>query len=204
MPQTQYNLTPNPAQPGQPLSNDRSAWGVRSVRAGQVIAPGTLCESYAASDGTLLARPVQDTGSTATSYAPSLVGIALLDVFAGEQTYTTYATPPSTTGSSFGGYPVGFSVPFMYRGGIWGSWDGNTGTALTKNGSINVWHSSTGANPQGVFTTKAPQTTTGAEIDLVGPYIQVFDPFGKSGSYTDSFGNTNSVVALNINLPGHI
>ena len=207
--QSQYNLTPNPGQPGQPLSNDRSTWGVRSVRAGVVIAPGVLCETYAASDGTLLARPVQDTGGTATAtYNPAICGISLLDVFAAEESYQVYAVPPSSTGSSFAGYPVGYSVPMMFRGGIWAAWDGNTGTALPKNGpsslgaNINYWHSSTGANSQGVFTTQAVSSTAGAEIAEAPEYIQVWDPFGKSGTYTDSFGNSVSIVALQINMVG--
>jgi len=203
MPQTNYNLTPNAAQAGMPLSNDRSAMVIRSVRAGAVIPFGVLCETYAATDGTLLARPMQDPGGTATStYSPALAGISLGDVFAAEMSYQVYSVPPSTTGSSVAGYPIGYSVPFVARGGIWAAWDGNTATALPKNGSINVWHSSTGANPQGVFTTKAQSSTVGGEIDAAGQYIQVWDPFAKSGAYTDSFGNVNNVVAININLPG--
>jgi hypothetical protein len=201
MPQTQYNLTPSPAQAGQPLSSDRSAYGVRSVRAGVAIPFGVLCETYAASDGTLLAKPVQDS-TTGTLFAPALCGISLADVFAAEMSYTTYAVPPSTTGSSVAGYPVGYSVPMVFRGGIWAAWDGNTGTALTKNGSINVLHFSTGTTSQGVFTTRAAQGGVGAEIDAAGAYIQVWDPFAKSGSYTDSFGNVDKIVAININLPG--
>lgn len=202
MPQTQYNLTPNPAQPGQLLSNDRSMLRVRTVPAGVVIPFGVLCETFAASNGQLLARPVQDSG-TAGSFLPALVGISMMDVFAAEMGYIPYAVPPSTTGMSVTGYPVGFSVPFVVVGGVWGAWDGNTGVALPANGGIQVWHSSTGANPQGVFTTKPAQTTAGAEIDGPFAYVQVWDPFIKSGAYTDSFGNVIDIVALNINLPGH-
>jgi hypothetical protein len=200
MPQTTYNLTPNPAQPGQMLSNDRSASAIRTVPAGVVIPFGVLCEIYAASNGQALARPVQDSG-TAGTFLPNLVGISLLDPFAVEQSYVTYAVPASTSGSTMVGYPIGYSVPFVYRGGIWGSWDGNTGVALGLGAGIQVWHSSTGANPQGVFTTKAAQTTAGAEIDGPLPYLQIWDPFLKSGAYTDSFGNVIDIVALQINLP---
>lgn len=202
MPQTTYNLGPNPAQAGQPLSNDRSMLRVMSVRAGVVIPFGVLCETYAGSDGTLIARPVQDS-QTGSSFAPALCGIAMADVFAAEMGYTVYAVPPSTTGNSFSGYPVGYSVPMVYDGGIWGAWDGNTGTAITKNGSINVLHSSTGTTNQGVFTTKAAQGGVGSEIDAAGAYIQVWDPFARSGAYTDSFGNVNNILPIMINLPGH-
>jgi hypothetical protein len=202
MPQTTYNLGPNPAQAGQPLSNDKSMMRVMSVRAGVVIPFGVLCETYAGTDGTLLARPVQDS-TTGSNFAPTLCGISLADVFAAEMGYTVYAVPPSTTGNTFSGYPVGYSVPMVYDGGIWAVWDGNTGTALPKNGSIQVWHSSNGVNPQGQFTTKAAQGGVGTEIDAAGAYIQVWDPFVRSGAYTDSFGNVNNLVSIMINLPGH-
>ena len=142
------------------------------------------------------------------TFNPAICGISLLDVFAAEESYQVYSVPPSSTGASFAGYPVGFSVPMMFRGGIWAAWDGNTATALPKNGpstlgqNINYWHSSTGANPQGVFTTKAVSATVGGEIDEAPQYIQVWDPFVKSGTYTDSFGNLVSIVAVNINVPG--
>jgi hypothetical protein len=210
MPQTTYNLTPNPAQPGMLLSNDRHSLMVRTVPAGVVIPFGVLCETYAASNGQLLARPVQDSGAwnsagtvtTTPPTSPLLVGISMLDILAVEMAYIPYAVPPSTSFSGATGYPVGFSVPFVFRGGVWGAWDGNTATALPANGFINVWHSSTGANPQGVFTTRAVASTAGAEIDSTYPFISIFDPFLKSGAYTDSFGNTIDVVSLQINLPG--
>lgn len=201
MPQTTYNLTPPPAQPGALLSNDRSGLMVRTVPAGVVVPFGVLCETYAATNGQLLCRPVQDS-TTGGSFVPAVAGISMLDNLAVEMGYTAYAVPPSTTGSSVTGYPVGYSVPLVFRGGIWGSWDGNTGVALPTNGGIQVWHSSTGANPQGVFTTKAAQTTAGAEIDGPFGYFSVFDPFVKSGAYTDAFGNVIDIVALQINLPG--
>lgn len=202
MPQTTVNLTPNPAQPGQLLSNDRSAIGVRTVPAGVVVPFGVLCEVYAATNGNALCRPVKDS-TTGGSFAPALGGISILDEVAVEMGYTVYAVPPSTTGSSATGYPIGYSVPLLFRGGIWGSWDGNTGTALPLTGAIQVWHSSDGTHAQGVFTTLAASATAGAEIDAAGAYITVWDPFVKSGAYTDSFGNTVDIVALNINLPGH-
>jgi hypothetical protein len=201
MPQTNVNLTPNPAQPGQPLSNDRTSYLVRCVPAGVVVPFGVLCEVYAASNGQALCRPVQD-ATTGSSFLPLLGGISMLDAFAVEMGYTTYSVPPSTTGSSSAGYPIGFSVPLVYRGGIWGAWDGNTGTALPLTGGIQVWHSSDGSHSQGVFTTLAAQTTLHQEIDGPLPYITVWDPFLKSGAYTDSFGNVVDIVALQINLPG--
>jgi hypothetical protein len=199
--QTTYNLTPNPAQPGVLSQADRSQCYIVSVVAGVAIPFGVLCETYTSS-GKILARPVQDTGTT-TSFTPTLAGISVLDAFAVEQTYVTFPVPPSGTGSSSSGWPIGVAVPFLRRGRIWASWDGNTGVALPTNGAIQVWHSSTGANPQGVFTTKAAQTTAGAEIDAAGAYINLFDPNQVSGAYTDSFGNVLDMVNLEINLPGH-
>jgi hypothetical protein len=201
MPQLNYNLSPNPAQPGMPLSNDRTAYLVRSVPAGVIVPFGVLCEIYASSNGTAVCRPVQD-ATTGGAFAPLQGGVSMLDEFAVEMGYTPYPVPPSTVGNTTAGYPIGYSVPLVFRGGIWGSWDGNTGVALAITGPIQVWHSSTGANPQGVFTTKAVSATVGGEIDLAGASIIQWDPWLRGGAYTDSFGNVTDVVALQINLPG--
>lgn len=202
MPQTNSNLSPNPAQPGQPFSNDRTAFLVRSVPAGVVCPFGVYCEVYAAANGQALCRPVAD-ATTGGAFVPLQGGISMLDEFAVEMGYTPYAVPPSTAGNTCAGYPVGYSVPLVYRGGIWGSWDGNTGVATAISGPIQVWHSSDGTHAQGVFTTKAVSAVAGAEIDLAGAGIVQWDPNRLGGAYTDSFGNVVDIIGLQINLPGH-
>ena len=199
--QTHYNRTPNPGQPGMLSDAGYHGQVIVTVVAGVVIPPGTLCETYSSS-GKILARPVQD-ATTGASFAPALAGIAFLDPESVEQTYVTFPVPPSNTGSSFSGYPIGFPVPFVRRGRIWAAWDGNTGTALPSNGGMQVWHSSDGTHKQGIFTTLAVSTTAGAEIDKAGAYINLFDPNLVSGEYTDSFGNVLDMVNLEINIPGH-
>jgi hypothetical protein len=200
--QTNMNLAPNPGQPGQPLSNDRTGFMVRSVPAGVVVPFGVLCEVYPAANGQAVCRPVQSAGTLGT-FTPALGGLSMLDIFAVEMGYLAYQVPPSGTGSKALGYPIGYSVPLVFRGGLWGAWDGNTGVPLGITGAVNVWHSSTGASPQGVFTTQAPSAVVGAEIDAVGAFVSIWDPWLKSGAYTDSFGNVNDILALQINLPGH-
>jgi hypothetical protein len=201
MPQTQYNLTPNPAQAGQLVDGERQSMVIKSVRAGVVIPFGVLCETYT-SGGQILARPVND-ATTGGSFAPTLVGLSMGVNFGVEQSYVTFPVPPSTSGSTLAGWPVGAYVPFIRRGNLWCQWDGNTGVALPTNGTIQVWHSSDGSTFQGVFTTKAAQTTLHSEIDNSPASINVFDSNQVSGTYTDSFGNTVSIVAIEINLPGH-
>lgn len=198
MPQTNYNLGLNPAQPGALLRAGKRGETIVTRISSAVIPPGVLCEL----DANGKAIPVQD-ATTGGSFAPKLIGISYLDVAAVEQAYTTFPVPPSVSGSTFAGYPIGFPVPFVRVGAIWAAWDGNTGTALPRSGAIQVIHSSTGANPQGVFTTRAAQITVGFEIDAAGAYIAVWDPDLISGAYTDSFGNVQNIVALEINLPGH-
>ena len=199
--QTTYNLGPNPGQPGMLSDAGYQSQRIVTVVAGAVIAPGVLCETYV-SAGKVLARPVQD-AATGGSFAPTLAGISFLDPIAVEQTYVVYPVPPSNTGLSFAGYPIGFPVPFVRRGRIWAAWDGNTGVALPSNGGLQVWHSSDGSAAQGVFTTIAAQATLHSEIDAAGAYINLFDPNLVSGAYTDSFGNVLDMVNLEINLPGH-
>lgn len=101
-------------------------------------------------------------------------------------------------GSSAVGWLAGMAAPFMRRGRIWAAGDAS-GTAL-QYGAINVHHSSTGANPQGVFTFLAVSFTAGNEID-VAPGCTVFNPGLAWGSqYTDPFGNVFSVYPIEINI----
>jgi len=198
--QTHYATTPTPAQAGMLSDLGYRGQQIVTVVAGVVIPPGVLCETYVSS-GKVLARPVNDSG-TGASFLPTLAGISFLDPASVEQAYATFAVPPSGAGSTFAGYPIGFPVPFVRRGRIWVQWDGNTGVALPSNGGVQVWHSSDGSTFQGVFTTKAAQTTLHSEIDGPFGWENLFDPNLVSGSYTDSFGNTVQILNLEINLPG--
>lgn len=137
------------------------------------------------------------------SYGPSLIGVSVMDVVGAEQGYQTYQVPNAGVGSTFVGYPKGRAVPVCRKGRIWTLWDGSTSTPLPfPDGSMNVIHSSTGANPQGVVTTKAPSTTAGFEIDPLPACCQLYDPRQLSGTYTDAFGTTTSMVVMSLNLPG--
>jgi hypothetical protein len=136
-------------------------------------------------------------------YQPELIGVSMIDTFGVEEAYVPYAVPNAGAGSTFAGWPVGKSVPILRKGRIWTQWDGNTGNALPLAiGAMNVIHSSTGANPQGVVTTKAVSTTAGNEIDALPTACQIYDPRNYSGTYTDVFGNSTSVVVMQLNLPG--
>lgn len=102
-------------------------------------------------------------------------------------------------GSSTKGYRAGQIIQIMRNGYIWALGDGG-GTA-TQTGPINVRHSSTGANPQGVFTFTAASTTAGNEIDIA-PSCSVFNPTLQGGTgglvVTDPFGNTNTIYPVEI------
>lgn len=101
------------------------------------------------------------------------------------------------TGSQASGWLKGMLVPFMRRGRIWTAWDG--GGTLVRGGPINLRHSSTGANPQGLFTFTAAQTTVGNEIDIA-PNCSVWNPSLSAGAYVDPFGNSFNVVPVGISL----
>lgn len=136
-------------------------------------------------------------------YGPSLIGVSVMDVVGAEQGYQTFQVPNSGVGSTFVGYPKGRAVPVCRKGRIWTLWDGSTAIALPfPDGAMNVIHSSTGANPQGVVTTKVPSTTVGFEIDPLPACCQLYDPRQVSGTYTDGFGTTTSMVVMSLNLPG--
>lgn len=199
MPQTSYPLTGNPGQPGQIFDNVGPDDIVQCI-AGAVIPAGVFCELVLVS-GAYLLFPLKDS-TTGGSFAPQTVGVSALRVVQAEQGYQTYQVPASSTGSTFAGYPIGFSVPVVRRGRIWTLWDGSTATALPLAiGAMNVIHSSTGANPQGVVTTKAPQTTAGFEIDVLAGAV-LYDPRQYSGTYTDAFGTTTSMVVMEVGLTG--
>ena len=204
MPQTSYSLAPGAGTAGMLYGNSRMNNQIVTAIAGAVIPPGVFCELVSV-NGNYLAFPLKDTGTT-SSFTPALVGVAVLDSVMAEQSYVTYAVPNSGNGSTFAGYPVGMPVSFLQSGLIWVAWDGNTGTALPlPAGTMNVGHSSTGANSQGVVTTLSASATAGAEIDALPSGSAVFyDPRQVSATYTDPWGVSRSAVVMSVNLLGKI
>lgn len=196
--QLQYNIGPNPAQPGLRMGATMSSDDVITVIAAALILPGQVCEFTAAG----LLQPLQDTGTT-SSFLPSYAGVALYDPLI-EQSYVPYTVPPSTSGGSVAlGYPKGFAVPVMRRGRIWAIFDGDLST-ITKyplDGAINVWHSSDGSHLQGVLTGHATETTAGAEIDVLPvANFKTFDLLAQAGLYTNVFGSQFGVGPISVNL----
>lgn len=139
-------------------------------------------------------------GTTVTFFTPKTLGVSLFGAFAVENQYNVFSVPPGV-GSVAAGWFKGMEVPFMRRGRIWVAGDAG-GTSLAT-GPINVWHSSTGANPQGVFTFTSAQQTVGAEIDQA-PGCQVYNlgttNVSYATSFTDPFGNTFKVYPVEVNL----
>lgn len=105
------------------------------------------------------------------------------------------------TGSQASGWLKGMMVPLMRRGRIWAAWDG--GGTVTRGGPVNLRHSSTGANPQGIFTFTAAQTTVGNEIDIA-PNMSVWNPSLVGGTAgpgsNDPFGNAFAVIAVQVTI----
>ena len=196
MPQLSYSQNAIIAQPGMAYDAEVSNRDVVSVIAATTIPFGTFCELNSSG----LAVPMQDS-TTGGSFVPEAIGVCLFDPLGVEQQYTQFAVPPSSAGSKASGYLTGMSVPFMRRGRIWVLGDAS-GTA-TRYGAINVHHSSTGANPQGVFTFLPVSATAGNEIDIA-PNCTVWNPNligGTSGiTVTDPFGNVFTPYPVEINL----
>lgn len=114
---------------------------------------------------------------------------------------TTTSTPPQ---SKCPGLRAGRMGAFMREGRIWVLGDGGGAVSPGVGAAINVNHSSTGANPQGVFTFTAAQTTVGNEID-VAPGIVCFQPPGQGStgapvSFNDSLGNQFTTYPTEINI----
>jgi hypothetical protein len=108
-------------------------------------------------------------------------------------------------GSTCPGYKIGRAIPILRAGRIWGLGDATGTTPLY--GPINVHHSSTGANPQGVFTYSAVSLTVGNEID-VATGVTLLQPGGMVGftagvaptTSVDPFGNSFSVYPIEVRL----
>lgn len=198
MPQTTYNLRSVPAVPGMLFDANDLGNDIMSFPAKFTVPFGVAVELN--SDGTV--QPAQ----TATTGAPpaKLIGISVFDL-AREQQYPPSALTPTTTP----GYAAGEMVPVMTRGRIYVAQDGGGTWTNFGSGTLNVWHSSTGANPQGVFTFTAAQTTAGAEIDNVPAWCVPFKPASASpnafvGTFTDGFGQSVTVGVVSVNFPGHV
>lgn len=186
--QTTFNVSPPSGMPGMPFDN--GFVDGRSFPALVAIPFGVLCE-LVLSNGNYFAQPLQDTG-TAGSFTPVLAGVSRYNA-------QRENALPNFSGSAGGGaYKAGEMVPFARRGRIWVQFDG-TGT-WPEYATPHVWHSSTGANPQGVFTMHATQTTVGAEIDNAPAGVLGIEAALAIASYTDGFGNTLSAAVVSLNL----
>jgi len=136
----------------------------------------------------------------ATSITASTSGTLTL-AFGG--TATGLSVTSQGAGATCPGYKIGRSVPILRHGRIWVLGDGG-GTYGTNGGTINVHHSSTGLNPQGVFTFSAASQTSGNEID-VAPGVKLFSPNNGPpatgpASVTDSFGNVFFIYPVQIGV----
>lgn len=152
----------------------------------QTLAAGSLL-TFASQPGVVYNLGAAVVAGTAGTLATPYTGTT-----AGATTTTVIGA-----GSTASGWLKGMAVPFMRRGRIWVAWDG--GGTVTRSGPINLRHSSTGANPQGIFTFTAAQITVGNEIDIA-PNCVVWNPGLASGSYTDPFGNSFKTVPVGISL----
>lgn len=188
--QLAYTRNLVPGIPGTPfgLYNELTIVSYPAGVAG--ILPGTAVE--VSSTGLLF--PLKDAG-TAGSFVPALVGVALND----PMMENSYPPGSGTSVVTFGGYALGQMVPVVRKGRVFVIFDG-TGS-WPQMGSVNVWHSSTGANLQGVFTLHATQTTAGAEIDTLVSGVVGIRP-ELSGTFTDGFGQSIITGIVELNLPG--
>lgn len=192
MPQLSYSQNAILAQPGMAFDLEATDRDVVSRVAAVNIPFGVYCELTAGG----LAQPMQD-ATTGASFSPKELGIAMFDPLGVEQAYSTFQVPASSTGSSASGWLKGMLVPFMRRGRIWVAGDASGTNQIY--GAINVHHSSTAANPQGVFTMLPVSATAGNEIDIA-PSCTLWNPDSLATSSTDPFGNVFQVYPVEIHL----
>jgi hypothetical protein len=201
MPQLYYNLEPVIGVPGMPFSPATS--NVVESRPALVPIPFGVALELVVSGGIEYVQPLQDAGTT-SSFLPALYGVSIFDP-AREQALPTLGVNPGGI-TTYTGYLAGEMVPVMRSGTIYVLTDSATEQASWANawpslGAVNVWHSSTGANFQGVFTQLAASATSGAEIDACPTSIIGRDP-GRQQTYTNGFGAVFSIAVVEINLPG--
>ncbi len=201
MPQLYYNLEPIIGVPGMPFSPAQS--NVVESRPALVAIPFGVAVEIVISNGAEFVQPLQDSGTT-SSFLPALYGVSIYDP-AREQSLPVLGVNPGGIQTA-AGYAAGEMVPVMRSGTIYVLTDSATeqsswASAWPSLGQVSVWHSSTGANFQGVFTMLAASATAGAEIDLLATSIIGRDP-GRQQTYTNGFGATFSIAVVEINLPG--
>jgi hypothetical protein len=193
VPQTNFNVYPSvAASPGQWADN--GVHDTVSFPALVAVPFGVLCE-VVISNAIEMCQPVQD-ATTGGSFLPKLAGVSVYDP-AREQTYVGGSGASPGTGGS---YAAGELVPCGRRGRIFAQWDGITTNPWPTWGAIQVNHSSTGAHPQGVFSTQAVSATVGFEIDIAPSCIGC-EAARSQSSYTDAFGNSIIVGIVSLNLP---
>ncbi len=181
-------------------------WGLPTVLAGTVsVTNGSANVTFSVAQTLAQGQPIVFSSQPGVQYFLSAAVVAstagtltasYVGVTAGAATSTLAAQ-----GSNTVGWKAGTSVPFMRRGRIWAASDAAAGA--TQTGPINTWHSSTGANPQGVFTFTTAASlaamTAGTEID-VAPSCFAFNPgLGFSAVQNDPFGNQFRVTPVEIN-----
>jgi hypothetical protein len=188
MPQLAVTAAAVPGVPGMPFMT----WNdirVRHYVAGATIQPGTLCEIVSGK-----AYPCKDSGTT-TTFLPALLGVAMFD----PAMENSYVTTGGTTEATFPGYAAKAMVPFAFYGEVWVQCD--VTTSWPDMGVVNIKHSSTGANDQGVFTTTAAQTTAGNEIDALESNIRGVRS-ELAGTFVDGFNQSVITAVVMLNLPG--
>jgi hypothetical protein len=190
--QLHYSQGPIPAIPGQLYDlNSVGRGDIISRVAGAIIPPGVYCELN--SSGLLV--PAKD---LTASWPPALgFGVSIYDLAGFEQGYFPFAVPPTTAGSIGLGYQIGQVVPVLKSGRIWMAYDGG-GTPVKLGVGANMWHSSDGTHAQGVITFSATSATVGAEIGAVPASMTVWNPDLLAAAYTDGFGVSAGICAMNI------
>jgi hypothetical protein len=178
------------------------SWAVPTVLSGTVSVTNNSTSITFSTNQTLAqGTPIVFTSQPGVQYflaqaITATTGAQLTTAYTGTTNGSTTTTLPQA-GSTNVGWKQGTAVPFMRAGRIWVAGDAS-GSAV-QSGPINVHHSSTGANPQGVFTfLTAPVMTVGNEID-VAPNCTVWNPgLSYNGQYTDPFGNVFSMYVVEI------
>lgn len=170
-PQTVYTLNNKAGLPGQLYDNDESCFVDSKPCGATALAAGVVVELV----GGVL-RIAQGTGDPDSA---AIWGVVL---------YTAAMEPNPTTGA--GQYTPGMDVPVLRRGRIWAQCA--SGATFNQGFAVNVAHSSTGANPQGVFTSSAASGTAGSEVSTTKA-VWFFDGGLLTGS--------PPLAAIELNLP---
>ena len=188
-----------------PLGIEQSyvTWGIPTALTGTVsVSNGSANVTFSTAQSLAQGAPIVFSSQPGVQYfvsqATSSSTAAVLTANYGGVTNGAATSSLPVAGSTAVGWRAGMAAPFMRQGRIWVAGDAS-GTPLQL-GAINVHHSSTGANAQGVFTFLPLTLTAGNEID-VAPGCNVYN-VGKqySGQYTDPFGNVFSMYVVEINI----